>query len=135
MIDPSIGFAGSLILTLLFLGLAVNTGLQAKRAKHFFAVGASVLMLVATIYFALGLGELYDLEAAGWITPVHMKMARVNTAAYLLPVATGIATLRNPRRRKLHGRVAFLILFFTICTAATGTLMLLWSTPLETVAP
>ena len=67
--------------------------------------------------------ELLDLEQAGWIYPVHLWMAKATVVAYLLPVATGVATLRNPARRKLHGRIAWLVLLLTILTAATGTWM------------
>lgn len=128
--SPTAGFLASLGLTLVFLGCAVITGYKAKRVWHFSSVGGSVLMLVATIYYALELGELYDLESAGVITPIHLTMAKVNTAAYLLPVVTGIRTLKNPKGRKLHGRVAWSVLILTVFTSATGGLMLLWATPL-----
>lgn len=127
---PTIGFLASLGLTLVFLGCAVVTGYKAKRKWHLSSVASAVLMLVATIYYALELGELYDLESAGVITPIHLNMAKVNTAAYLLPVVTGLRTLKNPKGRKLHGRVAWAVLILTVFTAATGGLMLLWATPL-----
>jgi hypothetical protein len=129
-LTPTIGFLASLALTLVFLGCAVVTGYKAKRKWHLSSVASAVLMLVATIYYALELGELYDLESAGVITPIHLTMAKVNTAAYLLPVVTGIRTLKNPKGRKLHGRVAWAVLILTVFTAATGGLMLLWATPL-----
>jgi len=129
-LTPTIGFLASLGLTLVFLGCAVVTGYKAKRKWHLSSVASAVLMLVATIYYALELGELYDLESAGVITPIHLNMAKVNTAAYLLPVVTGLRTLKNPKGRKLHGRVAWAVLILTVFTAATGGLMLLWATPL-----
>ncbi len=128
--SPTAGFLASLGLTLVFLGCAVVTGYKAKRVWHLSSVASAVLMLVATIYYALELGELYDLESAGVITPIHLTMAKVNTAAYLLPVVTGLRTLKNPKGRKLHGRVAWAVLILTVFTAATGGLMLLWATPL-----
>lgn len=127
---PTVGFLTTLGLTLVFLGCAVVTGYKAKRKWHLTSVASAVLMLVATIYYALELGELYDLESAGIITPIHLTMAKVNTAAYLLPVVTGIRTLKDPKARKLHGRVAWSVLILTVFTAATGGLMLLWATPL-----
>lgn len=126
---PAYGFIGALLLTLVCLGLAVVTGKKAKRRPHLTSVAGAVSFLVLTIYFALELGKIYDLESAGRITPIHMAMARWNTAAYLLPVITGIRTLKNPKGRKLHGRVAMFVLLFTVATATTGALMLLWSTP------
>lgn len=126
---PTVGFLTTLALTLVFLGCAVVTGYKAKRKWHLSSVAGAVLMLAATIYYALELGELYDLESAGIITPIHLTMAKVNTAAYLLPVVTGIRTLKNPKGRKLHGRVAWAVLILTVFTAVTGGLMLLWAAP------
>lgn len=121
---PTIGFIGSLVLTLVCLGFAVVTGYKAKRKMHLSAVGGAVLMLVATIYFAIELGKLYDLHYDSMITRVHLNVARINTAAYLLPVVTGLRTLKNPAGRKLHGRVAWSVLLLTVFTAVTGCMML-----------
>jgi hypothetical protein len=129
-VNPTVAFLGSLILTLVFLAGAVVTGLKARRKQHLPCVAGAVLMLLATIYYAIELGEFYDLESAGVITPIHKWMAKVNTAAYLLPLASGLRTLKHPRNRKLHGRFAFAVLILTVCTAATGALMLYWATPL-----
>jgi hypothetical protein len=126
-LDPTTGFLSTLAMTLVFLGCAVVTGYRARRALHLTSVGGAVAMLAATIHFALELGELYDLESAGVITPIHLTMAKVNTAAYLLPVVTGLRTLRDPAGRKLHGRVAWAVLVMTVLTSATGGLMLLWA--------
>jgi hypothetical protein len=131
VISPTLGFLGSLVLTLACLGCAVVTGMKARRRAHLSFVAGAVLMLGTTIFFALELGKLYDLESAGWITPVHMSMARLNTAAYLLPLVTGILTIRNPKFRGLHSRAAWSVLVFTVCTAVTGTVMLLLSDPIE----
>lgn len=130
MIASTITFISCLVLTLVCLGAAVITGKKSKRRKHLTAVSGAVVMLVATIWAALELGVYYDLDSAGWITPVHMGMARVNTAAYLLPVITGLRTIKNPAGRGLHGKVAWCILLLTVGTAATGVLMLLWSEPI-----
>jgi hypothetical protein len=129
-VNPTVAFVVTLVLTLVFLGAAVVTGLKARRKQHLPCVGGAVVMLALTIYYALELGELYDLESAGVITPIHMTMARVNTAAYLLPAITGVRTIKNPKGRKLHGRVAFTVLVLTVITAVTGGLMLYWATPL-----
>ncbi len=121
----TIGFVGSLILTLVCLGVAVVTGYKAKRKVHLSSVAGAVVMLVLTIYYAIELGELYDLHYDSMITIVHLNVAKVNTAAYLLPVITGLRTLKNPAGRKLHGRVAWAVLILTVFTAATGVTMLL----------
>lgn len=126
--SPGAGFLAFFLLTLAFLGAVVVTGLRARRRLHLVFVALTVAALGVTVYFAYGLGRIYDLERAGWITPVHMTLARVNTLALLAPVATGIATWRNPARRPLHRRAAFLVIALTVVTAATGAWML-WLAP------
>lgn len=122
---PTIGFVGSLIVTLACLGVAVVTGYKAKRKVHLTSVLGAVVMLVLTIYYAIELGKLYDLHYDSTITKVHLNVAKVNTAAYLLPALTGIRTLKNPAGRKLHGRVAWAVLLLTVFTAVTGIIMLM----------
>ena len=120
-----IGFFAFLALTLVFLGCAVATGLKARRVRHLLSVAGAVVSLAVTIWWALELGEHYDLEAAGAITPIHLMLARVTTLCYLLPAATGLWTIRDPSKRKLHGRLAWIVLGLTVLTAITGTIMLL----------
>jgi hypothetical protein len=122
--DP-FGFVLFLLLTLGCLAGAVSSGLRAKRRVHLTCVAGAVACLGVTIHFALGVGKLYDLAAAGWITPVHLWMAKVATASYLLPVASGLRTIYHPPTRKLHRKIAFLVLSLTVLTAITGTWMLL----------
>jgi hypothetical protein len=55
-------------------------------------VAAAIASLGATIWYAEGMGEHYDLAHAGWITPVHLWIAKTTTLAYLLPITTGILT-------------------------------------------
>ena len=133
--SPGAGFATFLLLTILILGGVVATGYTARRRTHLTLVGTALASLGATIFFAEKLGQLYDLEVAGLITPVHLFVAKLTVAAYLLPIATGIWTLRDPRKRTLHRRAAFLVLGLTLVTAVTGTWMLLASEPLETSTP
>jgi len=125
-----VGFITFLVITLAFLGSVVLTGLRAKRRVHLTLVVFAIASLGITVYFAERLGELYDLESAGLIYPVHLFFAKVTTVAYLLPVLSGIATIRNPIRINLHRRIAFGVLALTIVTAVTGTVMVLLSTPL-----
>ena len=122
------GFLLFLVATLALLVLVVLTGLAAKRRFHIPLVVASVGSLAVTIHYALQLGKLYDLQAAGWITPVHLAIARVATACYLLPIATGIRTIFAPSTRRLHRKLAFLVLAMTLLTAITGTAMI-WLAP------
>jgi heme A synthase len=124
------GFLTFLAATLVLLGAVVATGRKARRALHFPLVACTVASLLATIYFAEKLGESYDLESAGWIYPVHLFFAITTTCLYLLPVASGIATIRRPAFRPWHRRIAFAVIGLTVITAVTGTWMLLAATPL-----
>src|SRR5690606_12029538 len=94
------------------------------------AVAFAVLLLAGAIWSALELGELYDLGSAGIVTPIHLNVAKVTTAAYLLPVVTGVLAWRNERWRGVHGKLAFLVLVLTVFTTVTGALMLLWAEPI-----
>ncbi len=118
-------------LTVLALGGAVATGYQARRRWHIACVASAFVLLGVTIYYALALGELYDLESAGVITPIHLTLAKVTTAAYLLPVAAGLRTVYKPAARSLHRRLAFVALVLTVITAITGTIMILLAAPRE----
>jgi hypothetical protein len=129
-LTPTVGFVVFLALTLAGLGCAVATGLKARRRLHITAVAASVACLAATIYYAKELGQQFDLESAGVITPIHLTMAKVTTALYLLPIATGITTIYRPAARRWHRRVAFLVLGLTVLTAITGTTMILMAKPI-----
>ncbi len=122
--SASTGFLVCFGLTLALLGAVVATGLKAKRAAHLTCVVLTVAALGATVHYAYGLGKLYDLAGAGWITPVHLTLARVNTVALLVPVATGVRTLFVPATKPLHRRMAFLVIGLTVVTAATGAWML-----------
>ena len=116
--------------TIVFLGCAVATGLEAKRKQHIASVACAVAMLGASIWAALRLGRVYDIHAAGAITPFHLMLARITTACYLLPIATGLRTIYVPKTRPLHRKLALLVLSMTVLTAITGTIMLLRSPPI-----
>jgi hypothetical protein len=116
-------------LTVIALGCAVANGFRARRTAHVASVASAFLLLGVTIYFALELGEEYDLESAGVITPIHLTLAKVTTAAYLLPVAAGLRTIYKPATRALHRRLAFVALLLTVITAITGTIMILMAEP------
>jgi hypothetical protein len=107
------------------LGATLVTGFRAKRKLHIPLVALTVASLVWAIVMAERTGQLYDLEAAGRIKDVHLALAKTATLAYLLPLATGIATLRNPRRRALHKKCAFLAVALTLLAFGTGTWMML----------
>ncbi len=124
---PQIGFPLFLLITVLLLVGVVFTGFARRRGWHFTLVGAALAGLATAIWYAKELGQYYDLEAAGWITPFHLGLAKITTACYLLPLATGVATLRRPGVRPWHRAAAFLVLFLTLVTTVTGAWMLMAS--------
>jgi len=129
-LSATAGFLGSLALTLVALGVVFWSGLRARLRVHFPAVASAVVLLGVTIYFAEQLGLEYDLKAAGAIMPVHLALAKLATAAYLMPLVTGVMTLRDRKRRRLHLTVALITLLLTVAAAVTGTWMVLAADPL-----
>lgn len=128
MISPIIGFVTFLLVTVALLGAVVATGRAAKRKIHLTLVVITVASLGITIFYAEQLGKLYDLEAAGAITPIHLMIAKITVFAYLFPIVTGILTFRGNRSaRRWHARFAYTVLLLTVLTAATGSAMILMS--------
>ena len=76
------------------------------------------------------IGKGYDIRSAGAITPIHLTLAKITVVAYLLPIVTGIMTLRNAKHRRLHGKLAFLVLGLSVLTTITGILMVSLAQPL-----
>lgn len=126
---PQVGFVVFLVATVALLGAVVFTGVKARIRAHIPLVVLTAAALGVTIYFAEKLGELYDLASAGAITPVHLTLAKIATASYVLPIVTGALTLRNRSRRRVHLACALLTLALTVATAITGAWMLFASTP------
>ena len=73
-IPPEAGFLTALLATVGFLVGAAITGRRRRIGAHVRFVLAAVAGLGVAIWFALALGELYDLEAAGDITPIHLGL-------------------------------------------------------------
>ncbi len=132
--DAATGFLASFGVTLVLLLGVVWTGFRARRRVHLPLVACTVAMLVVTILFAERLGQHLDIESAGPITPIHLALAKAATLSFLLPLVTGIRTLRNPRGRRLHRYAAFTALVLTVAAAGTGTAMWLLSDPLDPAA-
>lgn len=128
--DPVTGFVASFGVTLVTLVLAALMGMRARRKAHITLVVVTALLLVVTIYYAKELGGIYDLDSAGWITPVHLWMAKIATFALLLPIVTGIMTMKNAERFPWHKRMAWTVITLVILSAFTGTWMILAATPL-----
>ena len=127
MFSPTVGFLTFLGLTVVLLVFVTWTGLAGRRALHIPLVITTVVSLAVAIVYAKQLGTLYDIESAGVITPVHLTLAKITTAAYLAPVVTGVALLRGREVRRWHRWVAFTVLGMTLITTVTGAWMILAS--------
>ena len=124
------GFILFLVITLGLLGAVVVTGKKSLRRKHLTFVVLAYLGLGVAIYYAELLGREYDLDSAGRIYPVHLVFAKVTVYAYLLPIITGIMTIKARCTRTTHGRVAVAVILLTVVTAVTGFWLVLAATPL-----
>ena len=124
---PELGFALFFALTLILLGVVVASGLKARMRVHIPAVIGALACLGTAVFFAVQLGDIFDLEAAGVITPVHLSLAKIATVSYLLPLVTGVLTYRDRSKKRLHFRVAMLVLVLTVLAALSGTWMILAS--------
>lgn len=124
------GFVLFLVITLVLLGAVVVTGKKTMRRRHLTLVALAYIGLGLAIYYAELLGEEYDLDSAGLIYPVHLAFAKTTVYAYLLPVITGIMTIKAKCTRTTHGRVAVAVILLTVVTAVTGLWMVLAATPL-----
>jgi len=130
-IDAKLGLALFLFLTVATLVLVVITGLKARLRSHITLVVTALVFLGCAIYFAVQVGHLYDLKSAGVITPIHLTVAKLATAAYLLPLISGLMTLRDRKHKPLHFKLAVVALILTAIAAVTGTLMLWMARPLS----
>jgi hypothetical protein len=122
--DAQAFFAG-LLVTVVLLAVVVASGIAAKRRVHLPAVLLYLAALGLTIWLAVRMGRSLDLAAAGWITPVHLTMARVNVYLYVLPLTTGLMALRDRRWYRRHKLFAWIVVGVTLLTVATGSWMAL----------
>ncbi len=128
---PVAGFLTALLVTVAFLVGAALTGRLRRIRAHVAMVLGSVVSLGVAIYFALSVGEIYDLEAAGTITPIHLGLARLTTAAYLWPLITGPLAARGKVPRRAHHVGAYVALGLTVAATVTGVMMLMGAEPLD----
>jgi hypothetical protein len=121
---PEYGFLGSLMGTVVMLAGAAFTGRARRIRAHVGFVAAAVTGLAIAIYFALQVGQLYDLEKAGMITPIHLTLARVTTASFLWPLLTGPLAARKMVSPRVHRLGAWIALILTLASTVTGMMML-----------
>lgn len=125
--SPLVAFCTAVGATVAFLVAVVVTGLRGRVRIHIPCVAGALGSLATAIHFALELGTIYDLKAAGPITPIHLALAKIATAAYVLPLVTGIRTLRSRANKRTHFWAAMIVLALTAAASITGTLMLWWA--------
>jgi hypothetical protein len=118
-------FVLSLLLTIAFLGFVVVTGRRAQRRAHLTFVALALLALGVTIWCAVELGDHFDLDSAGFVTPMHLGLAKFTTLAYVAPLVLGFLTTRDRKWFSWHRRAAYAVLLLTLLTTITGTWMLL----------
>ena len=123
--NPAVLFLGSASIAAGLLVGVVGTGRAARRRAHLTLVALCLVALATAVLSAERLGAEYDIEGAGWITPVHLTIAHLTVVGLLLPIGTGLLTLNRPRTRKLHGRLALVALLMAVLSALTGAWMLL----------
>jgi hypothetical protein len=119
------GFLAGLAATVVVLGGVIVSGLRERRRVHIPLVIVFFATLGTTIWFAERMGRDLDLKAAGWITPVHLTLAKVTTLAYTLPMISGLLALSSERWKARHKRLAWLLIAMTVATVATGAWMAL----------
>ncbi|MEM9799744.1 MAG: hypothetical protein AAGA20_05410 [Planctomycetota bacterium] len=122
---PEAGFLTALLTTVALLVGAAVMGRSRRIRAHVAFVVCAVASLAVAIACALRLGQLYDLEAAGVITPIHLTIARITTLIYLWPLVTGPLAARGRVPKRVHHAGAYLALGMTLLATATGVLMLL----------
>ncbi len=122
-----IPFCAAVGATVVFLVIVVVTGVRGKITVHIPCVVLTLISLTVAIVFALKLGKLYDLQSTGAIFTVHMAVAKLAAASYVLPIITGIRTLKARAHHRLHFWAAMLVLVLTAAASITGTLMLYWA--------
>ncbi len=111
--------------TVAFLIAVVSTGLRGRITIHIPCVLATLVSLTIAIVYALQLGKIYDLPKTGAIFTIHMVVAKIAATSYLLPVITGIRTLRSRAHHRAHFWAAMLVLTLTAAASITGTWMLI----------
>lgn len=127
--SPLLGFGLSFGLTLVLLGAVAWTGKRRRVRVHVTCVALTLASLAWTIHEAYGVGAVYDLSTSGAVGRIHLLLAKVTTAAFLAPLATGILSLRRARLRSVHRKVAWSVLLLTVVSAATGVWMMALATP------
>lgn len=124
MAGPEIGFLAALLTTVALLVGAAVTGRLKLYRRHVTFVALAVASLGVAIYFAIKTGPLYDLPAAGLITPVHLTIAKITTVLYLWPLITGPLAYRGTVSRRVHRVGAWGALAMTVVATVTGVWML-----------
>jgi hypothetical protein len=122
---PAISFFISVAIAVVLLGGVLWSGRASRRRLHIALVGLMLVALVVAVVFVERLGASYDIEAAGWITPVHMSLAHGTVIVLLLQVVLGLVTTRRPRLRRWHGRFAIFAVATMVLATVTGLWMLL----------
>lgn len=118
----------TLLLTAAYFGRTARA-YPARRKIHVVFVLLTAASLAWTIKVAYDLGALYDLATAGWITPVHLAIAKVATGFLVFPIVAGVLAWRDGKKRRAHAFLAWCAMVLIVLAAVTGTIMILLAQP------
>jgi hypothetical protein len=133
-VSPVAAFTVWFFITVTLLLTAAYFGRTAARAPERRKIHVIFVLLTAgalawTIKVAYDLGALYDLASAGWITPVHLAIAKVATGFLVFPIVAGILAWRDGKKRRAHAFLAWCAMVLIVLAAVTGTIMILLAQP------
>ena len=132
--SPVAAFTVWFFITVTLLLTAAYFGRTAARAPERRKIHVIFVLLTAgalawTIKVAYDVGALYDLASAGWITPVHLAIAKVATGFLVFPIVAGILAWRDGKQRRAHAFLAWCAMVLIVLAAVTGTIMILLAQP------
>lgn len=132
--SPLASFMGWFFATVALLLVAAwygrtAAGRPSRRKLHVLFVLLVAASLGWTIKVAYELGAHYDLASAGWITPVHLAIAKVATGFLVFPIVAGLLAWKDGRKRRAHAFLAWCAMVLIVLAAATGTAMILMAEP------
>ncbi len=132
--SPVAAFTVWFFITVTLLLTAAYFGRTAARAPERRKIHVIFVLLTAgalawTIKVAYDVGALYDLASAGWITPVHLAIAKVATGFLVFPIVAGILAWRDGKQRRAHAFLAWCAMVLIVLAAVTGTIMIFLAQP------
>jgi hypothetical protein len=130
--DLILGLFVSLGITVAVLGVSLWLAHTHRVKAHVATVGAFVVCLLVTLYFAESLGGEFEFTAPA--KPIHLTLAGITTVFLLAPIATGWLHWYGKVGRSVHVRLVWAFLALVVLTLGTGLWMFSTRTPRPTPA-